>query len=124
LGEVFGVSTRPRVALQFFARAIRGSFLIIFRREKGSALLVRIPSLWAESGPAPLCLYPAIWKDETNSFAQPGFLFLRTWEFQQQWDSASERSRHPFRAFSLIATQIGRPIHLQRVPRPLAFPQA
>src|SRR6478672_5256470 len=28
-----------------------------FFREKGSAPLVRIPSLWVESGPSPRCLY-------------------------------------------------------------------
>jgi hypothetical protein len=69
-------------------------------------------------------LYLAIWRDEANSFAQLVFLFSRAWEFQQQWDSASERSRHPARAFSLIAKQIGRSILPQRVPRPLAFLQA
>jgi hypothetical protein len=70
--------------LRLFARTIRGSFLIIFPREKGSAPLVRIPSLWAESGPSLRCLYLAIWKDEKNSFAQLEFLFSRAWEFQQQ----------------------------------------
>jgi hypothetical protein len=98
--------------------------LLTFQREKGSALLVRIPALWAESGPSPRCLYLATWRDETNSFAQLVFLFSRAWEFQQQWDSASERSRHPARAFSLIAKQIGRSILPQRAPRPLAFLQA
>jgi hypothetical protein len=56
-----------------------------------------------------------------NSFAQLVFLFLRAWEFQQQSDSASERSRHPARRFSLIAKQIGRLPLLQRVPQRLAF---
>jgi hypothetical protein len=69
-------------------------------------------------------LYLATWWDETNSFAQLVFLFSQAWEFQQQWDSASERSRHPARAFSLIAKQIGRLILPQRAPRPLAFLQA
>ena len=49
-----------------------------------------------------------MWRDETNSFAQLVFLFSRACEFQQQWDSAPERSRHPARASSLIAKQIGR----------------
>jgi len=88
LREALGVSTPPRVALQLFARTIRGAFLIIFRKEKGSALPVQIPSLWAESGPAPRCLSPAIWKEETNFFAQPVLLFSRIWEYQQQQDSA------------------------------------
>jgi hypothetical protein len=52
------------------------------------------------------------------------FLFSRACEFQQQWDSAPERSRHPPRAFSLIATQIVRSILPQRAPQPLAFLQA
>jgi hypothetical protein len=69
-------------------------------------------------------LYLAIWRNETNSFAQLGFLFSRTWEFQQQWDLASERSRHPARVFSLIATQIDRSTLPQRVPQPRAFLQA
>ena len=97
---------------------------LIFPTEKSSALLVQIPSLWAESGPTPRCLYLVIWRDETNSFAQLVFLFSRACEFQQRWDSASERSRHPARAFSLIAKQIGRSILQQRVPQPLAFLQA
>src|SRR4029453_14295207 len=92
--------------------------------EKGSAPPVRIPSLWAESGPSPRCLFLAIWRNETNSFAQLGFLFSRTWEFQQQWDLASERSRHPAPVFSLIATQIDRSTLPQRGPRPGAFLQA
>ena len=92
--------------------------------EKGSALLVRIRSLWAESGPPRRRLYFAIWKDETNSFAQLGFLFSRALDLQQQSDLASERSRHPARAFSLIATQIGRLSLPQRVPQPPAFLQA
>jgi len=124
LREALVVSTRPRVALRLFARTIRGSFFIIFPREKDSAPLVRIPSSWAESGLSRQCLYLATWKDETNFFAQLGFLFSQTSEFQQQWDSASEGSRHPARAFSLIAIQIGRPNHPQRVPQPLAFLQA
>jgi len=69
-------------------------------------------------------LYLAIWRNETNSFAQLGFLFSRTWEFQQQWDLASERSRHPAPVFSLIATQIDRSTLPQRVPQPRAFLQA
>jgi hypothetical protein len=69
-------------------------------------------------------LYLVIWRDETNSFAQLVFLFSQACEFQQQWDSASERFRHPARAFSLIAKQIGRSILPQRVPQPLAFLQA
>jgi hypothetical protein len=69
-------------------------------------------------------LYLATWKDEANSFAQLVFLFSRAWEFQQQWDSVSGRSRHPARAFSLMAKRIGRSILPQRVPRPLAFLQA
>jgi hypothetical protein len=69
-------------------------------------------------------LYLAIWGDETNSFAQSAFLFSPAWEFQQQWDSGSERSRHPLRGFSLIAKQIGRSILPRRVPQPLAFLQA
>ena len=97
---------------------------LTFQREKGSALLVRIPSLWAGSDPSPQCLYLAIWRDEANSFAQLVFLFSRACEFQKQWDSATERSRHPARAFSLIATQIGRSILPQRVPQPPAFLQA
>ena len=92
--------------------------------EKGSALLVRIPSLWAESGPSLRCLWLAIWRGETNSFAQLVFLFSRACEFQQQWDSAPERFRHPARAFSLIAKQIGPSVLPQRVPQPLAFLQA
>jgi hypothetical protein len=69
-------------------------------------------------------LYLAIWRDEANSFAQPVFLVSPIWEFQQWSDSVSARPRHPARAFSLIAKQIGRSILLQRVPRPLAFLQA
>jgi hypothetical protein len=69
-------------------------------------------------------LYLAISRDQTNSFAQLVFLFSRVWEFQQQWDSPSERSRRPARGSSLIANQIGRSILLQRVPLPLAFLQA
>jgi hypothetical protein len=69
-------------------------------------------------------LYLAIWRDEANSFAQWVFLFSRASEFQQQWDSASERSRHPVRAFSLIAKQIALSVLPQRVPQPLAFLQA
>jgi len=97
---------------------------LTFQREKGSPLLVRIPSSWAESGPFPLCLYLAIWREETNSFAQLVFLFSRACEFQQQWDSASERSRHPARASSLIEKQIDPSVLPQRVPQPLAFLQA
>jgi hypothetical protein len=59
-----------------------------------------------------------------NSFVQLVFLFSLAWEFQQQSDSASGRSRHLARAFSLIAKQIGRSLLPQRVPRPLAFLQA
>lgn len=91
---------------------------------KGSAPPVRIPSLWAESAPSPRCSYFALWRDETNSFARLVFLFSRAWEFQQQSNSAPERSRHPVRAFSLIAKQIGRSLLPQRVPQPLAFLQA
>jgi len=69
-------------------------------------------------------LYLAIWRGEANSFPQLVFLFSRICEFQQQWGSAPERSRHPARAFSLIATLIGRSIPPQRVPQPLAFLQA
>jgi len=69
-------------------------------------------------------LYFAIWWGEANSFPQLVFLFLQAWEFQQQWDSASERSRHPARAFSSIANQIGYSIPQQRARRPLAFLQA
>src|SRR6267378_2966514 len=97
---------------------------LIFQQEKGSALLVRIPSLWAESVPSPRCLCLAIWRGEANSFPQMVFLFSRACEFQQQWDSAPEHSRHPPRAFSLIATQIVRSILPQRALRPLAFLQA
>jgi hypothetical protein len=68
-------------------------------------------------------LYLATWKVATNSFAQPGFLFSWTWEFQQQWDSAPERARHPAHAFSLIATRIRRSLLPQRVRQPLAFLQ-
>src|SRR5580765_6047653 len=70
-------------------------------REKGSASPVQIPSLWAESGPTPRRSRLAISRGETNSFAQLVFLFSPACEFQQQSDSASERSRHPVRAFSL-----------------------
>ena len=52
------------------------------------------------------------------------FLFSRACEFQQQWESAPERSRHPARASSLIAKQIDRSVLPQRVPQPLAFLQA
>ena len=65
-----------------------------------------------------------MWRDETNSFAQLVFLFSRACEFQQQWDSAPERSRHPARASWLIAKQIDRSVLPQRVPQPLAFLQA
>ncbi len=93
-------------------------------REKGSALLVRIPSLWAESGPSLRCLWLAIWRDETNSFAQLVFLFSQACAFPQHWDSAPERSRHPARASSLIEKQIDPSVLPQRVPQPLAFLQA
>jgi hypothetical protein len=92
--------------------------------EKVSQLPVLIPSLWAESGPTPQCLCLAIGRDETNSFVQPVFLFSLAWEFQQQWDSGSERSRHPAHAFSWIAKQIGPSILPRRVPQPFAFLQA
>src|SRR4029077_20726964 len=95
---------------------------VTFQTEKGS--LVRIPSLWAESGPSLRCLYLAIWRGEANSFPQLVFLFSRICEFQQQWDSAPERSRHPARAFSLIATQNGPLVLSQRLPQPLRFLQA
>src|SRR5262249_11859214 len=96
---------RPRIAFPVFRDPqLNVTFTL---RETGSALPVQIPSLWAESGPAPRCLSPAIWKEETNFFAQPVFLFSRIWEFQQQQDSASERSRHPARAFSRIAARVG-----------------
>ena len=93
-------------------------------REKGSAPLVRIPSLWVESSPPPRCLYLSIWKGEANSFPQLLFSFSTACAFQQQWESAPERSRHPARASSLIAKQIGRSIRPQRVPQLLAFLQA
>ena len=93
-------------------------------REKGSAPLVRIPSLWAEPVPSLRCLYLAMWRDEANSFPQLVFSFSRACAFQQQWESAPERSRHPARASSLIAKQIGRSIRPQRAPQPLAFLQA
>jgi len=93
-------------------------------REKGSAPLVRIPSSWAEPGPSPRCPHLAIWTDEANSFPQLVFLFSQAWEFEQQSESAPERSRHPPRASSLIAKQIDRSIRPQRAPRPLAFLQA
>ena len=66
---------RPRIAFRVFRDPQLNVTLTL--KEKGSALPVQIPSLWAESGPAPRCLYPAIWKDETNFFGQPGFLFSR-----------------------------------------------
>jgi hypothetical protein len=62
-----------------------------------------------------------IWRAETDSFARLAFLFSPAWEFQQQSDSAPERFRHPARAFSLIAKQIGRPFLPQRAHRLLAF---
>jgi hypothetical protein len=65
-----------------------------------------------------------MWRAETNSFVQLVLLYSQPWEFQQQWDSASERSRHLARAFSLIAIQIGPSLLPQRVPQPLAFLQA
>jgi hypothetical protein len=68
-----------------------------------------------------LCL--AIWRGE-DSFPQLVFLFSRACEFQQQWDSAPERFRHPARVSSLIAKQIGPSVLPQRVPQPLAFLQA
>src|SRR6476469_10499527 len=95
--------------------------LLTFHGEKGSALLVRIPSLWAESGPSLRCLWLAIWRDETNSFAQPVFLFSRACAFPQHWDSARERSRDPARASSLIEKQIDPSVLPQRVPQPLSF---
>ena len=52
------------------------------------------------------------------------FSFHGLVRFQQQWDSAPERSRHPARASSLIAKQIDPSILPQRVPQPLAFLQA
>ena len=97
---------------------------LTFQREKGSVPLARIPSLWAESGLSRRCVYLAISRNLTNSFAQLVFLFSRVWEFQQEWDSASERSRRPARGFSLIANQTGHSILPQRVPLPLAFLQA
>ena len=93
-------------------------------REKGSALLVRIPSLWAEPVPILRCSHLAMWRDERTSFAQSVFLFSRACAFQQQWDSALARSRHPARASWLIAKQIDRSVLPQRVPQPLAFLQA
>jgi hypothetical protein len=93
-------------------------------REKGSALLVRIPSLWAELVPILRCSHRAMWRDETNSFARLVFLFSQVCEFQQQWDSAPARSRHLDRASWLIAKQIDRSVLPQRAPQPLAFLQA
>jgi hypothetical protein len=69
-------------------------------------------------------LHLAIWRDEANSFPQLVFLFSRACAFQQQWDWAPERFRHPARASSLIPKQIDPSILLQRVPQPLAFLQA
>ena len=116
----------PANGVQRTARSTsaRGELLLIFQREKGSAPLVRIPSLWAESGPVPRCLYFAIRRGETNSFAQLVFLFLRAWEFRQQWDLASERLQHPAPAFSWVADLIDYSIPLQRAHRPPAFLQA
>src|SRR5512132_2864605 len=113
----------PANGVQRTARrtSARRELPLIFQREKGSALLVRIPSLWAESGPSHRCLCFAIWTGQTNSFAQPVFLFSRVWEFQQQSDSAPERSRYPPRGFSLVARQIGRSLLPRPGPQPLAF---
>jgi hypothetical protein len=69
-------------------------------------------------------LYLSIWTGEANSFPQLVFSFSRACAFQQQWESAPERSRHPARASSLIAKQIGRSIRPQRAPQRLAFLQA
>jgi hypothetical protein len=93
---------------------------LIFQTEKGSAPLVQIPSLWAESDPSPLSLYFAIGKGQANS-ARLLFLYSRAWEFHQQSDSAAERSLHLPHAFSSIAKQVAHSLLPQRVPRPLAF---
>jgi hypothetical protein len=51
-------------------------------REKGSAPLVRIPSLWAEPVPSLRCWYLAMWRDEANSFPQLVFSFSGACAFQ------------------------------------------
>jgi hypothetical protein len=86
--------------------------------------LVLIPSMWAESGPSPRCLYLAISRDEANSFAPLVFLFSLVWEFQEQWDLGLAHSRHPAHWFSLVAKQIARSLLPQRARRRLAFLQA
>src|SRR5947209_4181057 len=96
----------------------------IFPRETGSAALFRIQSSSAESGQSPPDLYFALSWGATNSFAGPVFLFSPAWGFQQQSDSALERSRYPARAFWLVAKQTGQVILLQLAPRPIAFLQA
>src|SRR6478672_310892 len=93
-------------------------------REKSSAPLVRIPSLWAEPVPSLRCWYLAMWRDEANSFPQLVFSFSRACAFPQQWEAALERFRHPARVSWLIAKQIDRSVLPQRVPQPLAFLQA
>ena len=80
--------------------------------------------MWAESGSNPRRLYLAIWMDEANSSAQLVFLSSPVCEFRQRSDSAPERSRHPARAFWLIAKQIAHSLLPQRVLQPLAFLQA
>jgi hypothetical protein len=102
----------------------RRELTLTFQKEKASALLVPIPSLSAESVPTLQRSHVAISRDETNPFVQLVFLFSRVYEFQQQSDWASERSRHPARVFSLVAKEIVHLVLPQRVPQPLAFLQA
>ena len=98
--------------------------LLTFQREKELVAPFRIRSSLAESGRPPPALYFAIASGETDCFARSVFLSLPAWDFEEQLDSALERSRHPAAGSSLNARQIRRSILRQPVPRPLAFLQA
>jgi len=113
---------RARSAVRRKLSEHRGVATALFR-EKDWAVLVRIPLSSVESGPTPRGLDLATWRGEANSFAQLVFLVSRAWVFQQQRDSALERSQLPARGFWLIAEQIARSLLPQRVLLPLAFLQ-
>jgi len=59
-----------------------------------------------------------------SSFARPVFVSSPAWQFQQQSDSALERSRHRLHALLPAAKRIGRSILPQRARQPIAFVQA